>query len=191
MIQWYPLRAPSVAGVAEPGSVPGFVASAIFPSRVIADFSVTSGLPSRMYLAKLSFSFLASASNKPTCNADSCRAELRKSLTRYSRIRIFHGADHAADSGRDHGIGARPGAALMRARLQIQVESSAARRIARLLQCENFGVLHAVIGVRGRANFAARRVHHNRAHRRIRRHQPNARSRQLQRPPHVLFVGHE
>ena len=28
-------------GCAEPGWLPGFVASAIFPSRVIADFSVT------------------------------------------------------------------------------------------------------------------------------------------------------
>jgi hypothetical protein len=91
----------------------------------------------------------------------------------------------------DHAIGARPGPALMRAWLQIQIESSAAGRNACLLQCKNLGVLHAVIGMRAAPNFAARRVHHNRAHRRIGRHQADARSGQLQRPPHVLFVdGH-
>ena len=108
-----------------------------------------------MYLAKPSFSFLASASNRPTSTLIPDARSLRKSLARHLWIRIFHGADHAADSGCDHGVGTRAGAALMRAWLQIQVESSSPCRMACLLQRENLGVLHAVIGVRACSNFAA------------------------------------
>ena len=110
-------------------------------------------------------------------HGDSRPTEFRKSLTGHAWIGILHGADHAADSGRDHGIGTGPGASLMRAGFQIQIESSAPRTIAGLFQRDDFGVLHAVIGVRARANFAARGVQHNRAHGGIRRHQANARSR--------------
>ena len=72
---------------------------------------------------------------------DSGGAQLCKSLARNLRIRILHGADHAMDSGGDHGIGARAGASLMRARFQIEIESSAAGACARLLEREDFGVL--------------------------------------------------
>jgi len=63
----------------------------------------------------------------------------------------------------------------MRAWLQIQIESAPPGRTGRLLQCEDFGMLHAVIGVRAYSNFAACSVHDNRAHRWIRRYQPDTR----------------
>jgi hypothetical protein len=68
------------------------------------------------------------------------------------------------DASGDHRVGTRAGATLMRAWLQIQVEGCAARPIAGLLQRENFGVLHAVIGMGTRANFAAGSVYDYRAH---------------------------
>jgi prepilin-type processing-associated H-X9-DG protein len=46
--------------------------------------------------------------------------------------------------------------------------------------------------VLGSPNLLARGVHYNGAHGGIGRNEPNARSRQIERPAHVLFVdGHK
>jgi hypothetical protein len=63
---------------------------------------------------------------------------------------------------------------------------------AGLFQRQNFGVLNRLVLVGARSNFAARHVDYNRAHRRVWRDQADPGPRQVEGPPHVLFVdGHE
>ena len=71
------------------------------------------------------------------------------------RIGILHAGDHAANAGGDDGVGAGPGAALMRARFEVDVKSCAAGFVAGLLQRQNFGVLDAVKSVRAFADHLA------------------------------------
>ena len=87
----------------------GSLAAAILPSRLVADFSVTSGVPCRMYLAKLSFSFLASASHKPTSTLTPASRSFAKPCPATFGFRILHRANHAADSRRDDGVDTRSG----------------------------------------------------------------------------------
>jgi len=165
VIQWYPLRAPSVAGVAESGFARGFVASAIFPSRVIADFSVTSGLPLRMYLANLhSASWLPPRISRPvprcpsraawqipaaTSGFGSCMEQTTRRIpaatTASAHGPVRPDASMAPDSGREFHRGLR----------RLLVSSASTSRASR------------GIGMRTRANFAARGVRHDRAHGRI------------------------
>ncbi len=137
---------------------------AIFPSSVIAAFSVISGVCWRMYLAKASFSILASSSKMPEATEIPALRSRSKPFPDDQRIGILHASHHATNAGRDDGVGARPGAALMRARFEIDVENSAAGLFSGLLERENFGVLDAVKGMRALADDLARAIHDHGAH---------------------------
>ncbi len=61
-------------------------------------------------------------------------AQFRAIRVRHQRIGIAHGDEHALHSGGDHRIGARPGAARVRARFQVEIQGRAARAVAGLLE---------------------------------------------------------
>ena len=69
----------------------------------------------------------------------------------------------------------------MRARLKIDVESRAARSFSGLLQSENFRVLQTVDRCASLRRTMAFAINNDRAHARIRRSQPHALPRQLER----------
>src|ERR1700690_2084439 len=124
-------------------------------------------------------------------HVNSTRAQSGKSLARDLRIRILHGADHARDSGADHGVRAGTCSPLMRARFKVEVERSATRARPRLLNRDYLRVLQAIVGVRARTDYTAPRLDDDRSHRRIWRYQANAGARQIVCLPHELFVSHK
>ncbi len=81
-------------------------------------------------------------------NFDAGVFEQAKARTVHLRVRILHGGDDFLDSGGDDRVGARRRAALMRTRLESQVERGATRQFTGLFESENFGVLHAGPGVK-------------------------------------------
>ena len=94
-------------------------------------------------------------------------------------IGIFHAADDARDSSGDDRVGAGSGASSVRAGLQIEVESVAARRRPRLLNGQYLGVLPVGIDVAAAADNAPALVHDHRAHHGIGRGQSQAALGQL------------
>src|SRR5258708_15249648 len=101
-------------------------------------------------------------------------AQLGKAPAGYHWIGIPHGADNAADASCDHGIGARSGAALMRAGLKIEVEGAATRTFSGTFYSENLGVLLSLVGVKGFSYKRSIRSHDDRADARIGRRQSDA-----------------
>ena len=85
-------------------------------------------------------------------NGDSGIAQTLKPFTGNQRIGILHAGNDAADPGRDDGVGASSGAALMRARFEVDVKSCAAGLVAGLLQGQHFSVLDAGESVRAFAD---------------------------------------
>ena len=71
---------------------------------------------------------------------------------------VLQGADDAADSGGDDGVGAGRRAAFETARFEADVKRAAAGPFARFLERENLGVLPAVIGVETASGGQARGV---------------------------------
>ncbi len=63
------------------------------------------------------------------------------------RIRIFHGATTRSTPACDQSVDAGRRTALVRARLECHVKSSAARAIASLVQSQDLGVLDLPVGV--------------------------------------------
>ena len=120
---------------------------AILPSSVIAALSVTSGRLVRMRFANPSLSFRASAARTPSTTSMPALRNLLESLAADQRIRVAHGTDHLANPRSNHGIGARPGAPLVRAWLEVEIERGAPGGVARLFKRQHLGVLHAVVGV--------------------------------------------
>ena len=79
----------------------------------------------------------------------------------------------------------------MRAGFEIEVKRAAARGSASLLERQDFSVFYALVSVATDTDFAARGIEHDGSHCWIRRYESDARSRRVERPPHVLFVdGH-
>ena len=91
-----------------------------------------------------------------------------ESLSAYLRIRISHGSNHAANTGGNNGVRARSGTALVRARLQIDVEGRAAGLLASLFEGNDFSVLHAIISVRATAKHGALIINNDSANARVR-----------------------
>ena len=89
---------------------------------------------------------------------------LPKSPADDRRVGVLHAGDDPADSGRNDGVGAGAGSALMRTRLEVDVKSRTASLGAGLLERENFGVLPAVIGVESGADDLAATIDDDRAY---------------------------
>src|SRR5207245_3296632 len=79
----------------------------------------------------------------------------RKSASANRRIGVRHAGHHSPDSGGNHRVRTRPGAALMRARLKVDVERGAVRLLSGLLDCQNLGMFHAFIGMEPLTNDIA------------------------------------
>jgi hypothetical protein len=77
----------------------------------------------------------------------------------------------------------------MGAGFKIEVEGRAAGSLEGLFECEDFGVLDAVVGVGACTDFVACRVYDHRAYRWIRRYKGKAGFCQLECSAHVLFVS--
>src|SRR5258708_37032894 len=122
------------------------------------------------------------------CYGDPGSLQLLHAFSRDLRIWVRHGDDRTLDPGSDNSASARRRSSLMRAGLEIDVESTAARFGAGLFQGEHFGVFQPVICVEARANDFAFGVHHDRAHARIRRRERRALARQVQALAHDMLV---
>src|SRR6185312_2708344 len=79
---------------------------------------------------------------------DAGRTEPPEALTTDERVRVRCRGHDLRDAGADQGIRAGSRAARMRAGLQRQIDGRSARRVARLFERENLGVLHGVPGVK-------------------------------------------
>ena len=90
-------------------------------------------------------------------------------------------------AGGDDGVRAGRRAALVRARLQVEVQRGAARALAGLRQRDDFGVLHARVGVEAAAHHLAV-AHQHGAHHGVRAGQRAALARQVERFAHVRGV---
>jgi hypothetical protein len=77
----------------------------------------------------------------------------------------------------------------MRARLKIEIKSSATRASASLLQREYFGMLDAIVSVSSRSGFFPRGIDNDRADCGIWRDESDSGPRQIERTPRELFVG--
>src|SRR5580692_8223794 len=70
-------------------------------------------------------------------------------------VGVLHGGDDFRYTGGDDGFGARAGAATMRTGFQIDVERRASRLLARLIESNDFSVLHTSISVEPAADYLA------------------------------------
>ena len=118
---------------------------------------------------------------------DARLAQPAKSLARHQRVGVLDGRHHARHAGRNQGVGAGRRAALVGARLQVQVERGAARLLAGLRQRDHLGVLDAGVGVEAAAHHFAI-AHQHGAHHGIRAGQRPALARQVERFAHVCGV---
>src|SRR5260370_22958664 len=81
-------------------------------------------------------------------NRDAGIDQTAESLPGDKRIRIFHGRDDAGDSGIYQCVGAGRRTAMMRARLQRDIESGVTSAFARLIQRKNLGMLSVGVSVK-------------------------------------------
>ena len=93
--------------------------------------------------------------------------EFSEPLTADQRIRIRHAGNYPRNPGGDHCVSTWASATLVRAWLQIDVESCAARFNSSLFDGENFGVLQTIVGMTSRANDCTARVSNHCSHARI------------------------
>ena len=98
---------------------------------------------------------LARAYSDATSTVTAGVVQAAESLAGNWRIGIFHGGDHARHARLHQRVGAGRRAALMRARLQRDVERRAARLLAGLFERENLGVLGLRVGVEPAADYLA------------------------------------
>jgi hypothetical protein len=91
----------------------------------------------------------------------------------------LHAGNHAANSGCNDGVGARPGTALMRAGFEIDVQNSTPSFFSRLLQSQDFSVFDPGEGVGASANDLSRAVHNHRTNTGVGRGQTDSCPRQL------------
>ena len=114
---------------------------------------------------------------------DAGRRAAGEALPGHQRIGICHRRHHARHARLDQRVDARRRAALVRARLQIEIQRGAARLLAGLRQRDDFGVLQPGIGVESAAHHFAI-AHQHRAHQRIGTRQRPALARQVERFAH-------
>ena len=100
------------------------------PSADTASFSVTCGRPSRMRRICPALSRARLLGADADLDRDAGRAQPRMALPRHFRIGILERGDDARDAGRDDRVRARRRLAVMRTRLERDVERRAARRAA-------------------------------------------------------------
>ncbi len=142
-----------------------------------------------MYLANASLSFLRLRFAKAFLHFNSCGAQLCQSAPSDKRVGIAHGRKNTLHTSGNDCVGARPGAPDMRARLEIQVERCAPSPLARLFQCQHFGMLLLFVGVYPATNDLAILGNQYRAHARVRGSQRYALAGELQRLLHELLVS--
>ena len=115
---------------------------------------------------------------------NACGTQPRKASTRNHGIRILHRRDHFRDAGFYHRVHTRPGAALVRAGFQRDVECRSARALTSLFQRHNFSMFAVGVDVITAANHFAF-AHNNRAHRRVRTCLPKSSGGQFQGLRHI------
>src|SRR5262245_8968476 len=121
-------------------------------------------------------------------NSDAGDAQLLHSFAGNLRERVSHGHHDALDSGGNHNIGAGAGAAIVTARLKIQIERGAFGPSAGALQRQDFRMLDAVVSMKAGARDVPVSIHDDRADAGIGGSKSSALSRQIERLAHELFV---
>ncbi len=135
-------------------------ASAVRPSSEAATFSRSQGRPRSMRETKPMLSSRASSPPRAGLDDDAGGGEPRRALPGDQRIRIAHGDDDAADAGGDQRVGAGRRAAVVRARLERDVDGRAAHVVAarrRVAQGHDLGVRAAGLLRVAAAEHACRR----------------------------------
>ena len=98
-------------------------------------------------------------------NLDPCRAQLRSAAAGTVWMGIVDGIEHARNAGRDDRIDTGRCAALMRARLETDIEIGPERPLAGLFKRDDFRMLQAGIGMEAAAGDLAFAHHHGPDHR--------------------------
>ena len=119
---------------------------------------------------------------------DALQAQIFQSLTCDLGVRVQAGTHNLADAGTRQRHAARTSAAIVGARLQRHISSSALRQIFRLRQRVHLGMRLACLMVIALANDAAIVSHNDAAHHRIRAGVALRLKCKLQRTLHILFI---
>ena len=100
----------------------------------------------------------------------------------------MHGRNHARDSGGDHGVSTRSGAALVRAWFEIDVKRSTPSFFSGLFESEDFRVFNTLVSVGASANDGSGFIHDDSTNAGIGRSQTDASPGQVEGLAEEEFV---